>query len=350
MNPLPSHNINIQKLAYITLSLLNFKGRKGEETAKTLISASIWQDSIENKSKEYKTSPQTIRNYIEEQGIQLVDKMLQEIQKIALEQLKGVEEVNISIDWTGIKYWGKKVEGLGSGEKGYQWNYATATTKHNDKTIILAFTQYTSGMSKDEIVKMLVEQVLSLGFKIGIIALDAGFYSIEVIRFLSQFKYIISVPVGDVKIYDEYDGTYTTRSKREKDQVSFRLIVHAREVTRKGKCRVEYVARGTNLDLPKHEVLRLYDEVRNPIETSYREIKSFLVFTCSRSWVFRLFVFVLAMFLYSLFLFFKGVVKRVDFKLFLALIFVNEIENEFISRFIKVMEPLFINFNLFLRR
>ncbi|WP_338600695.1 hypothetical protein V6M85_12460 [Sulfolobus tengchongensis] len=149
-----------------------------------------------------------MRNYIEEQGIQITDKLLHKIQEIAKELLKGVEVVDISIDWTGM---GRESRGNRKWGKGISMELRNS---NNDKIVILAFTPYTNGMRKDEIVKTLVKQVTSLGFKIGIIALDAGFYSVEVIRFLSQFKYIISVPVGDVKIYDEYDGTYTTRSGR----------------------------------------------------------------------------------------------------------------------------------------
>uniref|UniRef100_UPI000AAEDAE9 hypothetical protein n=1 Tax=Saccharolobus islandicus TaxID=43080 RepID=UPI000AAEDAE9 len=63
-------------------------------------------------------------------------------------------------------------------------------------------------MTKDEIVKVLVEQVM--GFKIRLITLDAGFYTVDVLNFISQFKYIIAVPVGDVKVYEEFDGDYTT--------------------------------------------------------------------------------------------------------------------------------------------
>lgn len=118
---------------------------------------------MENRSRSYDISPQTVRNYVEEQGIEVADRLLQEVQEVAREVLKGVEEVDVSVDWTGVKYWGERVEGLGSGDKGYQWNYATATTDYNGKTVILAFTRY-NGMSKDEVVKILVEQVLSLGF------------------------------------------------------------------------------------------------------------------------------------------------------------------------------------------
>ena len=55
-----------------------------------------------------------------------------------------------------------------------------------------------------------------MGFKIRLITLDAGFYTVDVINFISQFKYIIAVPVGDVKVYEEFDGDYKTNSKRHR--------------------------------------------------------------------------------------------------------------------------------------
>ena len=67
-------------------------------------------------------------------------------------------------------------------------------------------------MTKEEIV-ILVEQVVAMGFKIRLITLDAGFYTVDVPNFISQFKYIIAVPVGDVKVYEEFDGDYMTNSK-----------------------------------------------------------------------------------------------------------------------------------------
>ncbi|AAK42282.1 Third ORF in transposon ISC1225 [Saccharolobus solfataricus P2] len=111
-------------------------------------------------------------------------------------------------------------------------------------------------MTKDEIVKILIEQVVAMGFRIKLIALDAGFYTVEVIKFISQFNYIIGVPVSDVKIYEEFDGEYVTNSKRRSkgEQVKFRLIVYREKIKRKKK-EVVYFARGTNLDLPKNKVL-----------------------------------------------------------------------------------------------
>jgi IS4 transposase len=64
-------------------------------------------------------------------------------------------------------------------------------------------------MTKDEIVKALVEQVVEIGFKIRLITFDAGFYIVDVLNFISQFNYIIAVPVGDVKD-EEFNGDYKT--------------------------------------------------------------------------------------------------------------------------------------------
>ena len=105
--------------------------------------------------------------------------------------------------------------GLGSSEEGNSWNYATATTK-DGKVLLLAFVTQVNGMTKEEVVKALVEQVVAMGFKVRLMTLDAGFYTVDVLNFVSQFKYVIGVPVGDVKVYQEFDGEYETNSKRHR--------------------------------------------------------------------------------------------------------------------------------------
>ena len=64
-------------------------------------------------------------------------------------------------------------------EEGNSWNYATATTKFNGKVLLLAFVTQVKGMTKEEIVKALVEQVMAMGFKIRLITLDAGFWGYQ---------------------------------------------------------------------------------------------------------------------------------------------------------------------------
>jgi len=135
-------------------------------------------------------------------------------------------------------------------------------------------------MTKEEIVRALVEQVVVMGFKIRLITLDAGFYTVDVINFISHFNYIVAVPVGDVKVYEEFDGDYMTNSKRHRkdEQVKFRLLVYSREKVRRKEKRFVYFARATNLEIPKREVLDLYNKVWGSIETSYRNIKAFLLY------------------------------------------------------------------------
>ncbi|ADX86117.1 ISH3 family transposase [Sulfolobus islandicus REY15A] len=330
--------------------MLNFQGEKVEEVAKTLISACLWNDSVENKSRAYDVSPQTVRNYVEKQGMEVTEKLLERARKISLEILKGVNEIDLSIDWTTKTWYGKPVKGLGSSEKGNSWNYATATTKYKGKVLLLAFIPQVNGMTKDEIVKALVEQVMAMGFKIRLITLDAGFYTVDVLNFISQFKYIIAVPVGDVKVYEEFDGDYTTNSKRHRrdEQVKFRLLVYSKEKVRRKKKSLVYFARATNLDLSKREVLDLYNKVRGPIETSYRNIKAFLPFTSSTKFVFRTLIFVLALVLYSLYTIFKGEVGREEFRLLLILLFPDLFNPENFT--FNVIKTLIYTIDLFLRR
>jgi putative transposase len=166
-------------------------------------------------------SPQTVRNYVEEQGVEVVEKLLESARIMSLETLKGVREIDLSIDWTTKTWYGRPVGGLGSSEEGNSWNYATATTKFNGKVFLLAFVTQVNGMTKDKVVKALVEQVVAMRFKVRLMSLDAGFYTIDVLNFISQFKYVIGVPVGDVKVYQEFDGEYETNSKRHrKDEQS----------------------------------------------------------------------------------------------------------------------------------
>ncbi|ADX84574.1 ISH3 family transposase [Saccharolobus islandicus] len=350
VTPSLPHQNNIQQIGYKLLSMLNFQGEKVEEVAKTLISACLWNDSVENKSRAYDVSPQTVRNYVDKQGMEVTEKLLERARKISLEILKGVNEIDLSIDWTTKTWYGKPVKGLGSSEKGNSWNYATATTKYKGKVLLLAFIPQVNGMTKDEIVKALVEQVMAMGFKIRLITLDAGFYTVDVLNFISQFKYIIAVPVGDVKVYEEFDGDYTTNSKRRRrdEQVKFRLLVYSKEKVGRKKKSLVYFARATNLDLSKREVLDLYNKVRGPIETSYRNIKAFLPFTSSTKFVFRTLIFVLALVLYSLYTIFKGEVGREEFRLLLILLFPDLFNPENFT--FNVIETLIYTIDLFLRR
>jgi putative transposase len=88
---------------------------------------------------------------------------------------------------------------------------------------------------------------------------------------------------------------------------------------RKKKKKTVCFARTTNLDLPKKDVLKMYNKVRGTIETSYRNIKSFLRFTGSTKFVFRTLIFLLAMTIYSLFTIFKEKQREKNLGYYLSL-------------------------------
>jgi putative transposase len=92
--------------------------------------------------------------------------------------------------------------------------------------------------------------------------------------------------------------------------------------------------------------LDLYNKVRSPIETSYRNIKAFLPFTSSTKFVFRTLIFVLALVLYSLF---KGEVGREEFRL-LLISFISPILFNPENFTFNVIETLIYTIDLFLRR
>ena len=109
----------VRLAGYKLVSLLSFRGRKGDAAARTLVSASIWRDSVEGKSGTYGVSAQTVRNYVEDQGLSVIGNVLEEVRGISAKMLEGARRIDLSLDWTGIRYYGKYVEGLGSGDKGY---------------------------------------------------------------------------------------------------------------------------------------------------------------------------------------------------------------------------------------
>jgi len=116
------------------------------------------------------------------------------------------------------------------------------------------------------------------------------------------------------------------------------------EKVRRKKKRLVYFARATNLEIPKRGVLDLYNKVRGPIESSYRNIKAFLPFTSSTKFVFRTLIFVLALVLYSLF---KGEVGREEFRLLLILLYPDLLNPENFT--FNVIETLIYTIDLFLR-
>ncbi|WP_238526223.1 hypothetical protein [Saccharolobus islandicus] len=190
-------------------------------------------------------------------------------------------------------------------------------------------------MTRLEIVENLIQQILALGLEIELVTLGRFLFG-RCDQLLVNF--IIGVPVGKVGIHRNFDGDYTVKSNGKK--ATFRLIVH------QGREK-EYLAKGTNLDVNRSIVVKWYDKVRTPIETSYKLIKSFLIFTSSRSWLFRPFIFVLAMLIYTLYLLLKGTTSKEDFRLLLTILLLQDNITILQEYLVKLFYPLFNSLELF---
>ena len=64
-------------------------------------------------------SAQTVRNYVEDRGLSVIGDVLEEVRGISAKMPEGAKGMDPSLDWTGIRYYRKYVEGPGSGDKGY---------------------------------------------------------------------------------------------------------------------------------------------------------------------------------------------------------------------------------------
>ena len=60
-----------------------------------------------------------ILNHVEDRGLGVIGDVLEEVRGISAKMPEGARGMDLSLDWTGIRYYGKYVEGLGSGDKGY---------------------------------------------------------------------------------------------------------------------------------------------------------------------------------------------------------------------------------------
>jgi len=78
----------------------------------------------------------TLRNCAEDRGLGMIGDLLE-----------GAREIHLSLDWTGIGYYGKYAEGLGSGDEGYSWNCATAAAKMQGQDAA-AFPPYVGGWAR----------------------------------------------------------------------------------------------------------------------------------------------------------------------------------------------------------
>ncbi len=56
---------------------------------------------------------------MEDQGLSVIGNVLEGARGISAKMLEGARRIDLSLDWIGMRYYGKYAGGLGSGDKGY---------------------------------------------------------------------------------------------------------------------------------------------------------------------------------------------------------------------------------------
>lgn len=216
-----------------------------------------------------------------------------------------------------------------SQKKGTSWAYQFATTSVvvDDKKFTIAVTPIMPHESIVEHVKKLLEKVLELGIKIEFLLLDAGYYSVKVIKLLNSLgtRFIMRMP-DTGKFKDGDDLIYTTVSQRLPAhlQATFRVVAFNGR-NRAGQ--TELFVFATNTDLKAKKIRKMFRK-RWAIETSYRMINQFLPKTTSKFYNLRKLYFYLAVLFYNLWVFVnykheRVIVQHVKLAVILAVILSN---------------------------
>ena len=213
--------------------------------------------------------------------------------------------VDIAIDWHDDMYYGKKAE-MVNGTKpsdgtSYAYQYMPASLLLDGIRLVVYVMPIKSKSMLLEYVKDGVAFIANrLHIEIASIALDAGFFSEDMVSYLESMKcnYVIRMPANKrVRSMGMKHGErirYRFNDGLETDLVRC-LVVDEDEMS-------YYLA--TNM---KHDADKLLDMYRNRwgIETSYRVIEQFMPQTTSKAYVIRLFYFLFAVWMYNLWILFN---------------------------------------------
>jgi hypothetical protein len=218
-----------------------------------------------------------------------------------VEELKAkglsLRDVALAFDWHDEPYYGKPIAGMvGTQHKRgtcHAFSFLTASILTPKRRLTLCVLPLESRENLHILVLELLERIQRLVKGIAYVAFDNGFQDRELMEGLRGRQINFILPLRD-----------TTRLRRRWHWVSYAKrftyrtqgievdVVEA--VDRRGW---QYFL-ATNLAYSPKRVLRLYKR-RWGIETSYRKIREFLPKTTSRSWIVRIFYFVLACLIYN---------------------------------------------------
>jgi hypothetical protein len=214
-------------------------------------------------------------------------------------KMKGLrfKDVALAFDWHDEPYYGKPMSGMvGTQPKRgtcYAFSFLTASILTAGRRLVLCTVPLASREGLPALVLGLITRIERWVKRIGYVAFDNGFQSSELMLELQKHEIPFVLPLRDtVKLKRRRRWMrYATRFNYTTQGVTVD-VVEAEDA----KGRRYFLA--TNILASPKRILRMYKR-RWGIETSYRKIREFLPKTTSRSWIVRIFNFILACLIYN---------------------------------------------------
>jgi len=327
------NRINILALQLFTNAITLAFGKNSiyspEDIIRVLIFASIRKLSIEGSSEELGVfskqricSPDVIQRRVSQTSVQQIEQAFNDAQESILVMLRKMrllfQRVTIAIDFTDILYYGDKNDpGVvrRKSERGTSscFRYATLSIVIGDIKLVLQASPVNPFTDKTKLVDNFLTEVKKK-IRVNLVLIDRGFFSIEILRLFDKHNLRFIMPIPKNKIVKKmiqnahkskkFVKTYEFR-KRKGIFTTFNAFFIVDPNSTEWNVWKRYHAFGTNIPVTEENRNVLADlyKSRWNIETSYRvEKHEFLAVTTSKSYQFRLLLFLLAVMLYNLWL------------------------------------------------
>ena len=306
----------------------------------------------------------TIFHQLEKLEINEIENMFDRCSASIFELAKNrmiFKDVYVAIDTNKIPYYGdpnslsedhrKYIRGE-TGLPGTIWAfvYATMSIVENGKRFVISIFPMTMHMTKEEVVRKVMEKVPKF-VKIKLILMDRWFFADNVFSYLESTGNYFLTPATE---YPSIKKLIKDNPKRPcvieehsmgECNAKFKVILIEKFNEKEKKWEVQGFA--TNLELAEtkdyFELPKIYSK-RWGIETSYRVVKNFRIETCTKKYSARLFFVLLSYCLYNLWVILNLMIEIEYFGAFTkkpvitAKKFCNALRNELLNKIPEIIE------------
>jgi len=325
------NRINVLALHLFTNAISFVFGKNSifspEDVMKVLIFASIRKLSVEGSSDELDVfstqricSPDVIQRRISQLSIQQIEQSFNNTLKSSIGMLRKMRllfgRMTIAIDFTDILYYGDKNDpGVvrRKSERGTSscFRYATLSIVIGDVKLVLQAHPVNAFTDKAKLVDTMLTEAMKK-IHVNLVLIDRGFFSVEILKLFDKHKLKFIMPIPKNKLVKKMIKKAHTSKKfidrykvmRQKQEIiAFNIFFIQDQKSDEWYVWKRYHAFGTNISVTEGNKMIIADIYRKRwnIETSYRvEKHEFLAKTTSKSYQFRLMLFLISVLLYNL--------------------------------------------------